>query len=639
MTAHTHEPVREPDDTTARLDFQALLDALPAWIAVVDASGTVVAVNAAWQRSAEANRSEWPNSGLGTDYLTAAETATGDDADAGRAMAASIRAVLTGERDEAVVEYQRRISGAARWFVARIARLAGPGAPQAVITREEVTAQKMNSAALQTIEEQFRAVFERAAIGMDLVDPDGRFLKVNPAFCAMTGYSEQELLSGTVKDITHPDDMDADTEPFRRLLAGETTSYELEKRYVRKDGRIIWARLNVALVRDRDGKPLHVVGQIEDITARREAEEELHQSEERYRTLVEQLPAVVYVLANDAIQTPLYFSPQIEALTRETPEEALAYRAHWLELVHPDDRERVAAEDARAGNEGVFRAEYRHARKDGSYVWVRDECGPLRDVEGRTVAFQGVMLDISDRVRADAAEAEARTTGQFLGLVSHELRTPMQSVLGYAALLLGGHRGPLTPEQREDLHYVKLGAERVLALVEQMLDLAQLEAGTLRVQSEAVDVAAVVAAVRRETAPLAAAKGLALRVTAPAGLPPARADAARVHQVLRILVDNALKFTRAGQVSIAARATAEEIAVTVRDTGIGIPPGAVPDIFAAFRQGDGSTTRPHGGAGLGLAVARHLAELMGGRIAVESRSDEGAAFTLFLGRDRASRPA
>ncbi len=146
-----------------------------------------------------------------------------------------------------------------------------------------------------------------------------------------------------------------------------------------------------------------------DVTASRRLNEELRASEAKFRTLVEQLPVVVYELAADDRQTPLYYSPFIRHLTGESPEEALAYPSHWLTLVHPEDRARIAAEDARTVASGEpFRAEYRHQRRDGSYVWVRDECVPVRDETGQVVAWQGVMLDMTDRVEAEAMQDASR---------------------------------------------------------------------------------------------------------------------------------------------------------------------------------------------------------------------------------------
>ena len=280
----------------------------------------------------------------------------------------------------------------------------------------DISEQRRAEAALHESEERIRTAFEHAAIGMALVGLDGRFLQVNAALCTLIGYSAPELLTRTFQGITHPDDLEVHRGQVDRLQAGEINGFQLEKRYLHKNGRVVWARLSASLVRDERGSPVHVIAMIEDVTARKQAEEDLRASEAKYRALVEQLPAVVYILAADELQTPMYFSSYIEEVTGETPEEALALAGHWLELVHPEDRERVAAEELRTAPTGeIFRVEYRHRRKDGSYVWVRDECVPFRDEAGQIVAWQGVMLDISERMRAEEAlrQSEDRFRSAF----------------------------------------------------------------------------------------------------------------------------------------------------------------------------------------------------------------------------------
>ena len=614
---------------------------------------------------------------------------------------------------------------------------------------------------------RFRSVFERTAIGMTAIDLAGRFMRVNSAMCSLTGYSETELLRKNERDITHPDDRPAGEELFARLVAGEMESYDREKRYVREDGQIVWVRLGVTLVRDDLGAPSSVFGQCSDITAQKSAEVALQAAEAKYRALVEHVPAAVYLQANDGHYTPLYYNSYIETLTGETPAEAVAFNDHWLERVHPDDRERVAAEDSEpAIIAGTFRAEYRRRRKDGSYVWVWDIAAPLRDESGQITAWQGVLLDITARKEAeaalaaerelltavlesipdavfvkdtssrfvrlnaatasqleipDAAEALGKTdfdffpeplareffgdeqrlfatgalqtskterqtgpidarwvlstkvplrdkqgaivglvginrdittlhdteeelrqalaaaqaanlaTSQFLRIMSHELRTPMQAVLGYADLLLTGpDQERLTEQQREDVLTIRQGAERMVVLVGQILDLSRLEAGRLELAIETVDVAKIIEQVRKDIAPQAAAKGLELCVDVPPHLPSVQADPLRVHQILLNLAGNAVKFTEHGTISLKAMVHDAHLEVAVTDTGIGIDAEALPHIFEEFRQADSGMTRRHTGAGLGLAIARKLAEQHNGTISVTSELGKGSTFTLSL---------
>ncbi len=285
--------------------------------------------------------------------------------------------------------------------------------PLSVTFLHGIAEQYRSEEALRQSEERFRTVFEYAPIGMDLIDLDGHIFQANAAFCTLTGYAEEELLARTLQDITHPDDIAADLHQIQQLLNGEIRSYQIEKRYIRRDGEVVWVRFAASLVRDARGAPLHLIGQIEDITGRKRAEQELRASEERYRSLVNHLPAAVYVMAADENESLVYISPYIETLTGETPAEAQSLQEHWSVLVHPDDREGVRAEELRSEASGdIFCADYRHRTKDGDYVWVRDECVPLVDASGQLLGWQGFMIDISDRVRLEALEIESRTRAE-----------------------------------------------------------------------------------------------------------------------------------------------------------------------------------------------------------------------------------
>jgi PAS domain S-box-containing protein len=466
-----------------------------------------------------------------------------------------------------------------------------------------------------------REVLERISDGFYALDRDCRFTYINPMAERILGRPRHELLGKTIRDEFG----DVAEPPLyavcqQAMSDGTMTTVEL---YYFPLGAWFEARIYPSAA------GLSVF--LHDMTASKELERRLRASEMKYRTLVEQTPAVVYVLAADENQTPLYFSPRIQELTGESSEEALALTEHWLQLVHPDDYTRVAEEDTRTTASGApFRMEYRHRRKDGSYVWVRDECLPMHDATGQIVAWQGVLLDVSARVQLEAAQEANRAQSAFVGMMSHELRTPMQLVLGYAALLLGGQRGPLTPEQVEDLSYIQLGADRMMTLLAQMLELSQLEAGQLELAIEPVDLTEAIEQIRQDIAPQAAAKSLDLRIELPPSLPPALGEPGRVRQILRNLIENALKFTEAGAVRIAARTTEGGVAVAVSDTGIGIAAESLPHIFEEFRQVDSSLTRRYGGAGLGLAVARKLAQRMGGGITVHSQDGVGSTFTLHL---------
>jgi PAS domain S-box-containing protein len=266
----------------------------------------------------------------------------------------------------------------------------------------DVTERKKVEEALRRSEERFRSSFRDAAIGMALVGTDGRWLQVNRSLCQMLGYSEEELLGKTFQGITHPDDLDADLDHVRRMLTGEIETYQMQKRYLHADGRVVWILLSVSMVHDEEGEPLFFIAQIQDITERKGAEEKIREAEERYRTLVERIPAIVYVQEPGDPSRTTYLSPQHEAILGYSPEECMTDPNHWVKITHPDDREWVLEEDRRTNETGEpFRAEYRQFTRDGRTVWLRDEASLVRDREGTALYWLGVQLDITERRQAE----------------------------------------------------------------------------------------------------------------------------------------------------------------------------------------------------------------------------------------------
>jgi signal transduction histidine kinase len=244
----------------------------------------------------------------------------------------------------------------------------------------------------------------------------------------------------------------------------------------------------------------------------------------------------------------------------------------------------------------------------------------------------GVAI-LHDRERAallqakEAAEAANQTKSAFLAMANHELRTPLQAILGYAEFLLDDTHSILDDEQRADLGYIQQGGRRMLTLINDLLDLARIEANGLVLRRDAIDLAQVVEQVRQDVQPQAAQRGLDLQVRLPESLPPLHGDGERLRQILLNLAGNAVKFTDAGLVEISVAVDGGQVAIHVRDTGFGIAPEAMARIFEAYHQAEHGRLRRHG-AGLGLAIAQRLATLMDGQITVESTPGAGSIFTL-----------
>jgi len=263
-------------------------------------------------------------------------------------------------------------------------------------------------------------------------------------------------------------------------------------------------------------------------------------------------------------------------------------------------------------------------------VLARREVERLYDLEqhARTIVEEAYRL----------AEAANRAKSEFLAVMSHELRTPLNAIGGYAELLEMGIRGPITPQQREDLHRIQTSQRHLLGLINEVLNYAKLETGTVTYDISDVVVREALIAAESLVAPQARAKGLTLSTTECVANVLVRADPEKLRQVLVNLLSNAVKFTDpGGRVEISCSAGAETVRVHVRDTGIGIPADKLHVIFDPFVQVRADLARRHEGTGLGLAISRDLARGMSGELSVESTEHEGSTFTLELPR-AGSRP-
>jgi diguanylate cyclase (GGDEF)-like protein/PAS domain S-box-containing protein len=308
-----------------------------------------------------------------------------------------------------LVEYRFRHKGGSwRWLESVGANLLGdPGIGEYVFNSRDVTERKLAVEALKESEQRFRSSFEDAAIGMALLSPDGRYLQVNSSMCELVGYSEGELLRKTFHEITHPEDLEEDLRLGRQLLEDGERTFSMEKRYIRKDGSVVWVNLTVSLLRETSGEPLYSVSQVQDITERKRAEEALRESEERYRTVVEEqtelvcrfLPDTTLTFVNDAYCR--YFGEEPEELIGRSflghvPEENRALYGEPLSRLTRTDPSRMV--------------EHRVFTPEGGVRWQQWTTRALFDEEGSLVEYQSVGRDITARKEAEEAlrESEAR---------------------------------------------------------------------------------------------------------------------------------------------------------------------------------------------------------------------------------------
>jgi len=254
----------------------AILDALPAHIALLDGGGVIVAVNEAWRRFALANQLQSSEFAVGQNYLGVCETAMGPCSEEAHLAASGIRQVLRGEVSEIAFDYPCHSQDEQRWFRLMITPLHQPGRVGAVVMHINVTERKRAEQGLRESETRFRGTFEQAAVGIAHVSLEGRFLRVNHKLCSILGYQREELLELTFNDLTMPEDRAGGIEARRAMLAGERSNFSAEKRYRHEDGNVVWVNLVTTLQRSENGQPQYFISVFEDITPRKLAEFRLH---------------------------------------------------------------------------------------------------------------------------------------------------------------------------------------------------------------------------------------------------------------------------------------------------------------------------------------------------------------------------
>jgi PAS domain S-box-containing protein len=370
------------------------------------------------------------------------------------------------------------------------------------------------------------------------------------------------------------------------------------------------------------------------------SEVELHRR--RIEELVAHVPGVVWEAwgkPDAASQRIDFVSSHVEKMLGYSQQEWLSTPNFWLTIVHPDDKERAAREAAaifESGKGGTSR--FRWVHREGHEVWVEarsvvvcDETGPLgmRGVTMNiTAAVQAEieraeLLERESQAREDAEEA-SRLKEEFLATVSHELRTPLNAVVGWSRLVRSGQLDK--DGTTHALEVIERNASAQRQIIEDLLDVSRIITGKLRINTQRVDLLLVIHAAIDAVRPAAEAKEIDLRTHFEAPDTIVRADVERLQQILWNLLANAVKFTpQRGTVDLYLRQHGSLAEITIEDSGPGIPAEFLPRIFDRFSQADGSSTRKHGGLGLGLAIVRHLVELHGGTVSAGNKDKNGGA--------------
>ncbi len=483
--------------------------------------------------------------------------------------------------------------------------------------------------AVDHIDGRFQLLVEAVVdYGIFMLDPAGHVVSWNSGAEKLKGYTRDQIL-GEHFSIFYPPEVVAAGWPDEELrLAAQRGRFEDEGWRVRRDGSRFWANVVITALRDGDGALTGYAKITRDLTERREHENALRQSEGRFRLLVDSVSDyAIYMLdVNGNIRS---WNAGAQALKGYAADEIIG--RHFGRFYTPEDQAagKPGAELLAAGEHGRTSHEGWRVRKDGSLFWASVVVTAMRDENGELVGFAKVTRDMTDRRRLEELERSSRMMSQFLAMLAHELRNPLAPMRN--AVTLMQLEPTASPAMRNARDIMDRQLTHVTRLVDDLLDIGRLTTGKIRLQREEVSVADLVARAVETARPLIEARRHTLSVELPPQPVHVDADPTRLSQILQNLLVNAAKYMPdGGRVAVKAQAADGFVTIAVSDNGRGIAAGDLQRIFELFAQGDNGTPNDSG-LGVGLTLARSLAEMHGGRLDAESPGPGlGSTFLLRL---------
>ena len=524
--------------------------------------------------------------------------------------------------------------GATGTMLASVEKISLSGKPHLLIMGVDITERKRAEALVRGSEEQFRTMFELASIGMAQADPrTGRWVRVNQKMLAITGYSEAELLEMRIPDLTHSEDRQKDADAFQQVIRGEAPDYRMEKRYLRKDGSVIWVNVNMTVIRDAASQPVRTMAAVEDITERKRVQE----SHDRLAMAVEQ--AAETIVINDTQGTIRYANPAFEKTTGYTCAEALGQNPRVLKSGKQDPAYyRQLWETLQSGQ--VWNGHFINKRKDGKLYEEEATISPIRDGAGKIINFVAVKRDVTHEVELEGQLRQSQkmeAIGTLAGGIAHDFNNILNVIFGYCNLLQLDLAGK--PDELDKVGEILKAGERAKDLVQQILTFSRQREQERRVIH--------LNTVLKETVKLLRASlpvNIQIETKLAADAPMVLADATQIYQVIMNLSTNAMhamEGVTSGRLAITLEAFQPDEAfiqmhpelraikyarLSISDTGSGMDARTLARIFEPF-----FTTKSIGkGTGLGLAVVHGIVEAHDGVIMVESQPGQGTVFRLYF---------
>ena len=502
-----------------------------------------------------------------------------------------------------------------------------------VVVFRDITERKRAEEALHKSEEEFRVLYNNAPDMYVSVSPDDAgILLCNDTLLNKTGYSREEVIGSPILKMYHDDCIEEAKNAFQQFCkTGKIQDKELILK--RKDGSKINVSLNVDAIKDNTGKILHSMSSWRDITDRKQAEETIKKSENRFRSLFENSPIAYQSLDENGCY--LDINEELMELLGYTREEILGKQSgdFWTS----ETQSVFPARFNEFKNNGKVAAELAMVKKDGTTITVLLNGRIQYDEDGKFLRTHCILHNISERkqmeeelkIAKERAEDATQAKSDFLANMSHEIRTPMNAIIGMSYLAL---RTDLNPKQHDYLKKIDISAKSLLSIINDILDFSKIEAGKLDIEVIDFDLNEVLVNLSNLISLKAHEKGLELVFAVDPEIPETlQGDPLRLGQILLNLTGNAIKFTEKGEIVVSVKpvkvvADYAVLHFSVKDTGIGLTEAQRSKLFQSFEQADTSITRKYGGTGLGLIISKKLTEMMGGKIDVKSEYGKGTTF-------------
>jgi PAS domain S-box-containing protein len=486
-----------------------------------------------------------------------------------------------------------------------------------------------------------------ATLALLMMDDRQHCTFMNPAAERMTGYTLDEVQGAPLHEFVHHTRTDGSPYPLEECpidrALPQNNREQGEETFVHKDGTFYPVSFTASPIVD-NGKPVGTIIEARDLTEEKKTQAALAESEERFRTLAEAIPQLVWVAGTDGANE--YLNHHWYEFTGQSVDEAAGWG--WAEVLHPKDLPAVQKEWKKAVKSGEdFSAEYRIRAKNGDYRWFLGQGSPLRDQKGGVVKWFGASTDIEDlKRRRELEEMTVALTEQrqqlmalnkakddFISLASHQLRTPATGVKQYVGMLLEGYVGDLSKEQKDMLRFAYQSNERQLNIVDDLLKVAHIDAGQVTLFKEKTDIVQLLHDVLREQHSKFKSRNQTVAYDRPKHKVMAVVDRSRLRMVLENLVDNASKYTPEGKkitVKISEQPKRKRVVIAVKDEGVGIAEKDFDRLFQKFSRLDNVLSQAVGGSGLGLYWVKKVVDLHEGTIKVKSAVNKGTAFTIHL---------